>query len=231
MCSKNYQEKTIKMLLYVGICNICAQSMFHLTNYTDLDISNFLTLAMNCYPQFNNDLQKILFESQKNKLWKEGHAWYENPKDFKVGERIFLEILKVDPNDYWAILSVGGCKTWNKEFVEGEHYIRKALDVDPTTAPNAYTLLAQNLIQQGKHSQVRDVITKMLSITFPSVATVNDHKEKLLEGLECLHQVEGLNSPIFKESIQKAKKSYQFLDAQLSHLEKTGKRDENCHIM
>lgn len=61
----------------------------------------------------------------------EGHAWLQNPtKNFATGRAIFGDIVSANPTDYWALLLLGGCFTWDMKPTDGERYIRTALGID-----------------------------------------------------------------------------------------------------
>jgi len=60
----------------------------------------------------------------------------------------------------------------------------------------------------GKGTEVMKIVTEMFSKRFPSVDTDPDHREKIIEGLQCARQVFGNSNPTYLEFLEKAKQMY-----------------------
>jgi len=154
----------------------------------------------------------VLSEGHTQALWEKGHKWIYNPvKNFDEGIQIFSEIIAHNPSDFWATLLIGGCHTWSKHPAIGEPFIRTAISLN-SDVPNGFSLLAQNLVMQGKFDDAIPVLVQMFDKKFPSVDNDNDHKEKVIEGLQCARKVFGNSNPEFLKILQISKNFYPNLD-------------------
>jgi len=111
-------------------------------------VSEATKTAESKYPDIASKLQSLKGEANVAQLWQQGHAWLHNPKkDFAVGRTIFGEIVKSKPNDYWALLLMGGCFTWDQRLTEGERFIRTALG-ECTFVLSSLVLTRSSLLSQ-----------------------------------------------------------------------------------
>jgi len=198
-------------------------------------MSEIVEKAKSKFPKLSNLIDEAVQSTKLQDLWKKGQAWMHSPeKDFAEGQTIFSAILKHAPEDYYATLLLGACYTWAAPSHHnphlGETYIRKALFIDPNR-PNAYSLLAQNCLSQGKNDIVTKIVTEMLSKKFTGIESDSDQQEKIIEGLNCAKQVLGHTDPSFKAMIAKAKSQYPYLDKQISIVASNKNNKENCYIM
>jgi len=132
------------------------------------------------------------------------------------GQQLFRRITQLKENDYWATLLLGGSLTWGGRAPEGQTHIEKAIQMDPKV-PNAYSMLAQNLLAQSKRKEVVKVVEDMMAQNFPTVAENADHAEKIIEALTCVKNVLGSGNAL-QVLVQKAKDKYPTLHAKLTAL-------------
>jgi len=185
----------------------CARKLGKLEKFQQI-----LDSAKKKYPASIPVLEQVLSEGHTQALWEKGHKWIYNPvKNFDEGIQIFSEIIAHNPSDFWATLLIGGCHTWSKHPAIGEPFIRTAISLN-SDVPNGFSLLAQNLVMQGKFDDAIPVLVQMFDKKFPSVDNDNDHKEKVIEGLQCARKVFGNSNPEFLKILQISKNFYPNLD-------------------
>jgi hypothetical protein len=169
---------------------------------------------------------------ETERLWERGLAWLRSTKkekDFSYGQELFLRLVQLKPTDYWANLILGGCYTWGNKVPIGETYIRKALELDETV-PNAHSLLAQNLLRQGKKAESLNVVEHMIKdLTFTSVPTDTDHQEKIREAVEVAKTILGVRDPKFQNLLAIAKGKYPEIANKIDVA--VLKKDEQCCCM
>jgi len=183
------------------------------------------------YPNYSSQIDTVVSTINLQSLWKNGHQWMQNPvKDFSVGQNIFMKILAVSPQDYFATLVVGGCYIWSqpplKNLVLGETYIQKAITINPSRT-NAYGLLAQCNLLKGDKKGVLQIVNEMLSKNFPGIESDKDQLEKIVEAVDCARQVTNLQDPEYKAILATAKSKYPQLAQHLSNLS----NNNNCVTM
>jgi len=187
--------------------------------------------AKDKYPNLSAQIDTIVMSVPLESLWKKGHEWIQAPhKDFTEGLTLFTQILSISPEDYWATLLIGGCYTWSppplKNLSLGETYIKKAIQILPGRA-NAYTLLAQCTLLQGKKQEVLQIVNEILLTNFPGIESDKDQLEKIVEAVDCARQASSNIDPNYQSLLILAKSKYPQLNSQLSNLNDKN----NCLIM
>lgn len=141
----------------------------------------------------------------------------------------------MNPEDYWGTLLLGGCYTWSGSSSVGEPYIRRAITIDPVcaihflfviilmsqsskTIPNGYTLLAQNLMWQGRGAESIPIVESMIcNHTFPSVFNEPDRAAKIIEALQCMKNAGGTTQR-YRQTIAIACNKYPLLASKINQL-------------
>ncbi len=113
----------------------------------DIELKALCAEAIAVYPIYKSAIESSITSSfLTDTLWVTGKEWLHSGwgplKDFKKGAAIFKQIMDINPNDYWATLLYGGCKTWGGDAQAGEPFIRRAVAMD-MTIPNGFAVLAQ----------------------------------------------------------------------------------------
>jgi len=166
------------------------------------------------YSKWSEKLDEVVSGIESAELWEKGKEFINNPKkDFVYGQQLFLRLATLKPDDYWATLLSGGCLTWGGKAKEGESWIKKAIQID-SSIPNGYSLLAQNLLMQGKSKEVISTVEEMLTVYFKTVVDSQDHADKIIEGLDCAFKVLG-RGPAFNALVGVARAKYPNLSPRL----------------
>jgi len=188
------------------------------------EISDLVEKAKAKYPALSSSLQNVVGPDAVDveSLWLEGHKWIQKsnktPQDLIEGRNLFQSILSKNKDDYWATLLVGGCFTWEQRAEEGEEFIRKAISMNGNI-PNAYALLAQNLLLQGRKQEVGLIVTEMIGKKFKGIESNPDAQEKIVEALEAFRKASGSKDGLFLHVLDKAKTNYPFLKSRLDTLQ------------
>ncbi|MFW9922613.1 MAG: tetratricopeptide repeat protein [Candidatus Thorarchaeota archaeon] len=82
----------------------------------------------------------------------------------KVGIKLGLEAIQIDPNDFWAQFYLGCSYAFNNQHTKAIEHLRKSINLDPSNY-DAYYNLARSYIELHKYTEAKEVLMKAKSLS------------------------------------------------------------------
>lgn len=111
--------------------------------------AEFLATVTKKYPELASKISAV---GEAQRLWERGKAFmHTHNKNWVEGQGIFLRLVELEPNAFWAHLQAGICFTYGPEHtvVQGEAFAKRAIEIHPSNALG-HALLVKNLTVQRR---------------------------------------------------------------------------------